>query len=153
MASYSPFHTLLQLLVFAVTSNSCCWCSSLEMFTGLSPVVPRASHTPPKWNLQPPPPRSSTPTGQSNQMAGGDQSVERWEGNQPKVTSVSGGQAKPGCAGCRTLEPRMICSGSLVPLSQRADSDQDSSPKTELAQIPRFLAHYLHFVMLMFICP
>lgn len=98
-------------------------------------------------------PRSSTSTGQSNQMAGGDQSVERREGNQPKVPSESGGRAKPGCAGCRPPEPWRICTGSLVPLSQRADSDQAGSSKTELAQIPRFIAHYLHFGMLMFICP
>lgn len=59
--------------------------------------------------------------------------MERQEGNQPKVTSVSGGQARPGCAGCRPLEPWLICTGSLVPLSQRADSDQAGSSKTELA--------------------
>lgn len=152
MASYSPFHTLLQLLVFAVSSNSCCWCSSLEMFTRLSPVVPRASHTPSKWNLQPPPAQelNFNRTKQSN----GRRRPERGKmGRESAKGHLSVRRTRPGCAGCRPLEPRLICTGALVPLSQRADSDQAGSSKTELAQIPRFLAHYLHFVMLMFICP
>lgn len=154
MASCSPFHTLFQLVVFAINRNNCCWCSGLEMFTGLSPVVPRASHTPNKSNLQPPPAQelNSNKTKQSNgrrRSEGGETGKESAKGH----LSVSGGKAKPGHAGCRPLEPWLICPGSLVTLSQRADSDQASSSKTELAQIPRFLAHYLHFVMQMFICP
>lgn len=83
MASYSPPHTLLQLLVFAVTNNSCSGCSSLEMFSGLSPVVPRASHTPNKWNLQPPPAqelnfnRTKQPNGGRGPQQGGKRISQR----------------------------------------------------------------------------
>lgn len=149
MASYSPFHTLLQL-VFAIISNSCCWCSGLEMFTGLSLVVLRASRTPNKWNLQPPPAQLNSKTKQSNgKRRPGRTGRESAKGH----LSVSGGKAKPGCAGCRPqLSPGW---SARVPWCHfpRELTDQAGCSKTQLAQIPRFLAHYLHFVLQMFICP
>lgn len=139
MASYSPFHTLLQLVVFAIPSNSCCWCSSLEMFTGLSPALPRASHTPKKWNLQPPPAQelNFNRTKQSNGRRRPD--MERWEGTQPKVTSVSGGQAKPGCAGCSLWSPSW---SALVPwchLPRELTLTRPALPKQNLHKSPDFL--------------
>lgn len=146
MASYSPSHTLSQLLVFVLlitaALGAAAWRCSGVWCWGL--------HTHPiNGTCSLPLPRSSSSTGQSKQMAAGDQSKMGRESGKGHLL-VPGGQERPSCAGCSLWSPGW---SALVPLSERADSDQAGSSKTELTQIPRFLAHYFHFVMQMFICP
>lgn len=82
----------------SITRFFCCswWCSSLEMLTGLSPTVLRASHTPNRWNLQLPPAQelSFNRTKQSNGRRRPERGRTGKESAKGQV-SVSGGQAKP----------------------------------------------------------
>lgn len=74
-------------------------------------------------------------------MVGGDQSAERWDGNQPKVTSQCQKEKQNEALGWmvasaslhkqQPLEPWLICTGTSVILFWRPDSDKAGSSKTK----------------------
>lgn len=142
MASYSPSHTLSQLLVFVLlitaALGAAAWrCSDVWCWTSN------------KWNLQPPP-AQELKFNRTKQPNGSRRPEQDGKGIRQRSPLGARRTRKAKLCWLQSLEPWLICTGATF---RGADSDQAGSSKTELTQIPRFLAHYLHFVMQMFTCP